>query len=251
MIIVTVASKNVLPELHLLIQSIKLFIGPEQKVLVWGDDTVCRSLNYPNVSCHLGIDQFDLKKVGGHKAGVMKLGLGRSKSVLYCDSDVFFLSDHSFTEIDGLWLSPHHIRQEVAAGYGFYNSGYIGCGDHTFPDWWDAQPKECPGSYGDQQCLERAYFRSGHWPEQHNVGWWRKSIAISPAHYNLSVDGGVIIYNGLPLISTHTHILKLPGFRAQNTEESCCLNRDLLDCLRRSSNLKHKQLLSSLREVYI
>ena len=71
--ICTVASKNVLPEVELLKLSVSLFVGCPVIVRY--------------------VENFDLKKVGYEKTAAIREALKEYDEVLYCDTDVIFLSD--------------------------------------------------------------------------------------------------------------------------------------------------------------
>lgn len=248
--ITTVAMGNCLPELRLLLKSIRLFIGLVPVVVLCDEAVRTAMQEEPQVYCFLKPARFDLKKVGFDKTAVLRQAITQFQSALYCDADIFFLSNFDLPEMRGVVLSNHHIREAVARTYGFYNSGYVGCSDLTFLDWWDAQPKEVAGFYGDQQCLDKA-DKTGMFVEQHNVGWWRWESRPSPTAFNLSVMGGTILYNGAPLISVHTHLSKLPNYVPQNVGNGIPFNRFLWPCLKKSTDPRHKKLVGMMGEVYV
>ena len=246
--IATVASENVLPELRLMLRSVRLFIG-NIPVVVLSDDEVKKALSYEsNVTCLPELQGFNLKKVGFNKTNALRAAIKRYKAALFCDADIMFVGNFDLWAIYGVMLSRHYINEKASRSYGFYNSGYMGCSDLSFLDWWDAQPKERCGSYGDQQCLDRAK-KTSTFSEQHNVGWWR--LHHSPETFHMSLRNGVIVYNGAPLISVHTHILHLLNYTALNTEWGIPFNRILHDCLKRSTDGRHRELVSMLGEAYL
>ncbi len=245
----TVASKNVLPELALFVQSVRMFVGEWPIYVLWHGE---QCLPMPPALYVPDTTPFDLRVVGSDKSRVISLALSKHKTVLYADCDVLFLGDWKpDLAHDGVTLSRHMSNNEGAVGR--YNSGFVGVADTSFPEWWNKQPKECAGHYGDQQCLDDWQRHSGiqyEFPEQHNVGFWRLWDSLFPVPGNpreasekcfrLQVNGDKIYYNDAPIISVHTHLL--PSGSA-NAPLCCTFNRRVVAAMRASSDHRHKELL--------
>ena len=250
MILCTTASQRILPELELLRKSIDLFIGPAQPLYVlWTGPVPRPSHEMPNATYLFDAAPFDLKTVGVLKARALAWALERDDKALYVDCDVCFVGDWRPDIAAGVTFSRHLTNNEHM--YGKYNSGFIGVTDKSFPGWWERQPKECPGSYGDQQCLDK-WHQPWIFPEQHNVGWWRYWDAPEYADaarripssgcFRMEARGGTIFYNGAPLRSVHTHLLTLPGYTPANAPFALTFNRIFLDCLSASTDHRHQTL---------
>ena len=252
----TVATANVLPELRLLIKSIRLFVG-NFPILIVCDEAVSNDNHGENVSTLTHINQFNLKTVGGQKSYIIKRALEIYKRVLYVDCDVFFLG-HWVPDLGKAeaCMSPHLITEAQARHSGLYNSGYIGVnGPSDFPEWWDKQPKEVPGWYGDQKCLELwPDEKRGLFSEQHNVGFWRFWDSPFPVPGNireasdkcfrLRTEGDAIFYNEGHLISVHSHFMHLPGYYPSNAPLCLTFNRKIISAMKQSSDQRHFELLA-------
>lgn len=246
-----VASKNVLPELKLLCQSIKAFVRPVPPLYVlWRGE---QAEDMPLAIYHYVSDSFDLKKVGGDKSQIITIALSEHPKALYLDCDVLFLGGWTpDLEPDAVTFSRHMTNNEGAVGK--FNSGFIGVSTLRFPLWWNLQPKEVPGHYGDQQCLDQWHTtgKQYEFPEQCNVGWWRLWDALkyaptgfrvaAPECFRMKLDGGTILYNDAPLICVHSHFMKLPGYSPNNVPLSLTFNRIVLDHLQRSRDTRHHNI---------
>ena len=249
----TTASKNVFPEWALLCRSIRFFVSDTVPIYVlWHGEAV---ENMPPAIYVLDNAPFDLKVVGGDKSRIIATALKHHKRVLYVDCDVIFLGEWKPDfAADGVTFSRHLSNNEGAVGR--YNSGFIGASDPIFPDWWNAQPKECPGHYGDQQCLDDWCGTRHEFPEQQNVGFWRWWDAPKyvrpgvreafPECFRMETRGNQIFYNDAPLLSVHSHLMRLPGYSPGNMPLSCSFNRIVLDCLKKSSDERHQKLYQTI-----
>ena len=243
----TVASREVWPELKLLVRSLRLFAGKFPVYIahygpiepIWDD----------NLFFFSRLGQFNLKTVGDDKVFILKRALQDFNQVHYVDVDVMMLGLCPMPRLPlaPVTLSPHFIRQAIEAQYGKYNSGYMLVSDESFVSWWEKQPKEAPGFFGDQQCLDgweaNGTRRFDKFSEQHNVGWWRLVSAPGPNSFRLSAQGNKIIYNDAPLISVHTHIMPLAGSASLSTPQCQGFNYELKQAMRQSTDPRHAELL--------
>lgn len=253
--IVTVACGPCVHEFALMCVSASYFLGDEViPMVVLTDDR--------NATSGTGVEfihkdePFDLRRVGYDKTRVIREGLKRWPSVLYCDTDVLFVGEWDCRLAPGVTLSEHRINANAERNNGRFNSGYIGVtreGGGEFCDWWDQAPKECPGYYGDQKCLEE-YRQSWLFQTRHNVGWWQhKEPQTRPINVHAEC-GDLVRYDRFEadvcypptIVSLHTHLLPCTQHLG-NVQHAREFNAQVLSALEQSTDKRHNELLRMIR----
>ena len=243
---VTLATRNLIPELRLWCRSIELFVGAPMVIIgdVANDDLPPNT----NVDIIPLVRPFTSVNMPYNKIAGLRHGLEKYNSVALCDTDVLFLRPWKpEIENNGVTLSPHYINEHIAMMYGYFNAGFIGIphDNYNFLQFWTDQPKDCPGSTGEQQCLD-------NWPEKYrhlfgsniNVGWWRTVHPLEGMRQDFTVKGGDMMYNDEPLISIHSHLLKYPAIVNMNFAHARKFNATIFRLMEEANNKKYNELLA-------
>ena len=246
-----VANTAVIPEVLLWIKSVRMFIG-NVLICMAGDEGVCNALkSVPGVDCIL-LQKFDIHKVGWEKAKIISHGLKMAKVAFYNDIDIIYLNNYNIRELinEDVKLAPHYTKKDIEQQYGKYNSGYVSTINPGFPNWWSNELTTKPHLYGDQKHLDLAevVFKSSSFSEQHDFAWWREWVP--GFNYNeLTVKDGSILWKNSPLISVHTHLLKVSDPNLLNVSWCQKFNKIILDQMNKSD--KYKELLEMIKNPNI
>jgi hypothetical protein len=266
--ICAIADHRAYDELLIMLKSLSLFA--ELDIYVGGDREVVERLGGERIDnpvhCHQVIPDGMVVKQGtpeflklvARKMDIMEIALDRSANTMLIDTDMIFF--HSLWGVDldryEVALSRHMILPADEAEYGHFNAGYLGSSQRRFPQWW--RDKLATSRYYEQECLNEAprEFKTQELSIHHNFGWWRLNqcderrkwwridLPTSPVRRErlsrFRVQADRILFNDDPLVSIHTHITDRRKSRFQSA------NRLALDLLGRSSNPKHKEILSWL-----
>ena len=144
------------------------------------------------------------------KALAITEALKVAPSALFCDCDVFFLSQYESRP--GTWISPHYMKAGACANWGTYNCGYVATDDPSLAPWWVKHVLEHPKEFGEQQALEHfsEAFTVNEFDAGHNVGWWRLVHGDDPAAFaaGLKVVDGALHCGSRRVVSVHTHLFR-------------------------------------------
>ena len=245
--ICTTAGKRILPELHLFIKSVRLFLG-DVPIVITGDQAVCDAFsgNTSNIFVCYDLGGFTSSigpSLGFEKANALRWALKFSDTALYCDTDITFLSPWK-PDLKGLTLSPHFIRESSTKQYGLYNAGYIGVTRDgvDFIKWYERNLKFSK-FFADQQCLDHAPWDDLFSP-QHNVGWFRYTQGDGQYPFSVHLQDGCIMFNDAPLISVHSHLMRLGDYHPVCEGEAKPFNKLILEAMKKSADTRHQELLS-------
>lgn len=139
----------------------------------------------------------------------------KSRGVLFCDADIFWLGQLPLIQSGkSLGLSPHGIRPYDETRFGIYNAGFLWMNDPCIAQRW---AKLCATSFffeqGCLQELEREFpaFKFGF---EYNYGWWRMfqsptGTAARQQQWSIKRDAkqqhSGILVDSKPLSCIHTH----------------------------------------------
>lgn len=155
------------------------------------------------------------------KALAITEALKIAPSALFCDCDVFFLSQYE--PKPGSWISPHYMKAFARANWGIYNCGYLATGDPTLAPFWVKHVLEHPQEFGEQQALEHfsEAFKINEFDEGHNVGWWRLVHGDDPAAFaaGLKMVDGALHCGARRVVSVHTHLFKYGNAKSTQSQD--------------------------------
>jgi hypothetical protein len=137
----------------------------------------------------------------------------KSRGVLFCDADIFFLGALPVIPSGStLAISPHLIKEIDSSRYGYYNAGFLWTNSATVLTNWRAA---CHRSrFFEQAAIEELENETTYiFNKNNNYGWWRlwqgnqhyselkKEWSINRSHEEFS---GICV-DSKPLGSVHTH----------------------------------------------
>jgi hypothetical protein len=266
--ICAIADHRAYDELLVMLKSLSLFA--ELEIYVGGDREVVERLGGERIANRVHPHQVipdgmqvtqgtpDFIKLVVRKMDIMEIALDRSPNTMLIDTDMIFFSPLWGVDLERheVALSGHMILPADEARFGHYNAGYLGTSLRRFPQWWRDQL--ATSRYYEQECLNEVprTFKTQELSIHHNFGWWRLDQCDEkrqwwridlPSHpvrrdrlSRFRVEADRILFDDDPLVSIHTHIMNRRKSRFQSA------NRLAIDLLRRSSNPKHKEILSWL-----
>jgi lipopolysaccharide biosynthesis glycosyltransferase len=165
------------------------------------------------------------------KFDACEAALQKYDSVLFLDSDIFFLNgiDSDVLSlmkndlIDAI-LCPHHTENKSnEANVGYYNVGFFVIRNRKLLQEWkdmSTRHKEL-GMYYEQQPLEYSSktYTTLSLPINYNIGWWRMNE--NHTKYRLKsfdISNNTIHFLGQPAICIHAHTFKRLDYGNQATE---------------------------------
>lgn len=245
--IATLATKNALQDLILLLQSICVWNVELPTLYIFCDDSVeeyiKNKVEYNGKICTRNY----LEKYSQYTRAQMEKLPGKLFSNLFTDftaekthlldwvfeqeqnpSGVFFLdADICFTSAlplipsgVSLALSPHYIRPGDEAKYGRYNAGFCWTNDPSMPSKWREACKT--SRFFEQAALEdlvTSYSATQFYefPLQVNYGWWRMFQAVKNpievlrtwSYDRVDTSHCGLTVEGKPIICIHTHFYEM------------------------------------------
>lgn len=266
--ICAIADHRAYDELVVMLKSLSLFAQLE--IYVGGDREVVERLASEQIGNRVHRHQVipdgllvkqgtpEFLKLVACKMDILEIALADSANTMLIDTDMIFF--HAPWGVDlaqyEVALSGHMILPADEAKYGRFNAGYLGTSQRRFPQWWREQlPRS---NYYEQECLNHVpnEFKTQELSIHHNFGWWRLNQCDEKRKWwrfdlpsrpvrrerlsRFGVAGDRILFQDEPLVSIHTHIKDRRKSRFQSA------NRLAIDLLQRSSNPRHREILSWL-----
>lgn len=264
----SVVTKKCLQEFELLDFSIRQhhnvewFLSTDQETADYlGDEFNCEVLIDHDEGTHGSTDVAQNNqhmKMMMTKFDACRSALKKHDSVLFMDSDIFFLNAMSDDVIslmnnpavDAL-LCPHHTENKPnEAKVGYYNAGFFIMRSKQLLEEWEALSKRYKelGMYYEQQPLEYASktYTTVNLPMQYDIGWWRMNEKHTKNRLHaFGLTGDVIHFLGAPAVSIHAHTFKRLDYGNHATEMLLVLTQ----LLKNSQDQKHKELLDKMAEI--
>ena len=266
----TIADSRIYDELLIMLKSLTHFAS--LNIYVGGDRTVVERLSHEKIANKLHVHrllpevadssikqgQAGFRALVNCKMDIMQIALAAERNTLFVDADMVFLEAPWGLDLENyeVALSPHYILPADEFRWGRYNAGYVGTSTPAFSDWWKNAFDD--SKWVEQECLVRAprTFRAQELSIHHNFGWWRLNQCDPKRKWwridlpnrpvraerlaKFRVEHDRILYDHEPLVSIHTHI--------KNRRKKCyqSANRLAVDLLSRSTDRRHKEILSWL-----
>lgn len=155
------------------------------------------------------------------KARVIQYALEHAEDTLFLDSDMVVTGVvNDIDKTKSLGVSPHYIRENHMAIYGFYNGGMLWTNCKSVPEDWIVFTET--SRYYDQASIEDLAKKYDHFEfgENYNFQSWRYYMSDVPpqqmeTYVTAKRGSGVLHYKQQPLKLIHTHF-RNPQFRAFN-----------------------------------
>lgn len=238
MILVTLATGKALLDLKLLLWSIEVWHSSDLPDVYLFTDDVTATPPYKGklhikkaLNEYTGLDRQQMEKMPGkiyktkwtdfmcEKMQAMRWAFEEAdpgaEGIWFLDADICLLGKLPSIPVGvDVALAPHYIHPRDEIKYGRFNGGFLWMREPKFLDIW--AEATYTSHFFEQAALEKVAATAKslyEFPIQNNFGWWRMFQSMASTDemtrrfgFNRRAEGVGITFDGVPLLSVHTHI---------------------------------------------